>query len=121
MKEYDNHLLNHEKRQNDYYNIKRTKSMVYYILGIFEALLAFRLVFKVLGANPASPVVSFLYWATDILLFPFSGIFRTFSASGIETSSMFEPSVVIAGLVYAAIAWGIVRLVEIAFIKREGI
>jgi hypothetical protein len=36
-----------------------------------------------------------------------------------EIQAVMGPSVIIAALVYAAIAWGIVRLFEIAYLKRD--
>ena len=84
--------------------------VVYYILGIIEVLLGFRLVFKLLGANPGSVFVSFIYEKTQVLLVPFNAIFRTESTPGIETTAVLEPSTIIAMVVYTLIAWGIVKL-----------
>lgn len=87
--------------------------IVYYILGVLEALLGIRLVLKLLGANPKSAFVSFIYTVTGVLLAPFNGIFRTAVTSGIETKSILEPANIIAMLIYALIAWGIVKLIRI--------
>ena len=87
--------------------------VVYYILGLLEVLLAFRLVFKLLGANPGSGFVSFIYTVSEVFLLPFTAIFRTAATEGIETRAVLEPSTVIAMIVYALIAWGIVKLVVI--------
>ena len=84
--------------------------IVYYILGIIEVLLSFRLAFKLLGANPDSGFVSFIYTASQMFLAPFVAIFRSVSTQGIETKSVLEPSTIIAMFVYAVIAWGIVKL-----------
>ncbi|MEL1136574.1 YggT family protein [Desulfitobacterium sp. THU1] len=93
--------------------IQSIKRIVYYILGVIEVLLAFRFIFKLLGANPASGFVSGIYTMTSIFLSPFIGIFRTASARGVETQAVIEPANLVAMLVYAVIAWGIVKLVEI--------
>jgi hypothetical protein len=87
------------------------RNAVYYILGVLETLLAFRLVLKLLGANPASGFVSMVYGITDVLLLPFTGIFRSASTEGIETASVLEPATIIAMIVYAVIGWGIAKLV----------
>lgn len=84
--------------------------IVYYILGIIEVLLGFRLVFKLLGANPDSGFVSFIYEKSQVLLAPFTAIFRAETAPGIETTAVLEPSTIIAMVVYTLIAWGIVKL-----------
>lgn len=88
--------------------------IVYYILGVLEVLFAFRLVFKLLGANPQSPFVSFIYSVSLAFLSPFTGIFRSAVTKGIETQSVLEPTTIIAMIVYAIIAWGIVKLIEIS-------
>ncbi len=93
-------------------NLKHRK-IVYYILGVFEAIFAFRLVFKLLGANPGSTFVSLIYTISGAFLTPFSGIFRSAINEGIETKSVLEPTTIIAMIVYALIAYGIVRLIEI--------
>lgn len=90
-----------------------TRRVVYYILGILEVLLAFRLVFKLLGANPNSGFVAFIYSISQVFLAPFTAIFRSASTQGIETKAFLEPSTIIAMVVYALIAWGIVKLIII--------
>lgn len=92
----------------------KAKNIVYYILGVLEVLLAFRLVFKLLGANPQSPFISFIYSVSQAFLMPFTGIFRSAVTKGIEAQSVLEPTTIIAMIVYAVIAWGIVKLIEIS-------
>lgn len=89
------------------------RRVVYYILGILEALFAFRLVFKLLGANPDSGFVSFIYAVSHVFLAPFITIFRSPTTQGIETRAVLEPSTIIGMIVYALIAWGIVKLIII--------
>lgn len=101
--EVDRHL---EKRV-------KIKNTVWYICGMFEILFAFRLVFKVIGANPNSIFVMVIYNVSGVLLAPFSGIFRAAVSNGVETKSVLEPMIIIAMIVYAIIAYGIVRLIEI--------
>ncbi|HBW35277.1 MAG: hypothetical protein VR66_04960 [Peptococcaceae bacterium BRH_c23] len=91
----------------------QAKRIVYYILGVLQVLLAFRLIFKLLGANPQSPFVSFIYSVSQAFLIPFNGIFRSAVTKGIEAQSVLEPTTIIAMIVYAIIAWGIVKLIEI--------
>lgn len=92
----------------------QAKRIVYYILGVLEVLLAFRLVFKLLGANPKSPFVSLIYSVTQAFLSPFSGIFPATVTKGIEAQSVLEPTTIIGMIVYAVLAWGIVKLIEIS-------
>lgn len=93
--------------------IQSWKRIVYYILGVIEVLLAFRLIFKLLGANPASGFVSGIYTLTNIFMSPFTGIFPTASTRGVETQAVLEPATIVAMIVYALIAWGVAKLIEI--------
>jgi len=96
------------------------KRVVYYILGVIEALLGFRLVFKLLGANPENAFVSAIYSISDLFLAPFVGIFRTATAQGVETQAVLEPATIIAMAVYALVAWGIVKLIDIVRTSKTG-
>ena len=91
----------------------KARRYVYYILGILEVLFAIRLVFKLLGANPTSTFVSLIYSMTGLFLTPFTSIFRTAVTKGVETQSVLEPATIIAMIVYALVAWGIIKLIEI--------
>ncbi len=90
-----------------------TNRLVYYFTGVIETLLVFRFTLKILGANPISPFVSFIYTVSGIFIAPFRGIFHTAVSEGIETVSVLEPATVFALLVYLVLAIGIVSLVNI--------
>lgn len=64
-------------------NLKARK-IVYYLLGVLEVLLAFRLAFKLLGANAQSSFVSFIYSVSQAFLSPFSGIFQSSVTKGFK-------------------------------------
>jgi uncharacterized protein YggT (Ycf19 family) len=81
--------------------------IVSWIVGILEALLAFRLLFKFLGSDPGGAFVSFIYTYSDPFVTPFRGIIRTAETQGIETIT------VIAMIVYALVGYGIIRLIKI--------
>ena len=88
--------------------IFRAYQIIWYILAVLEVLFAFRFVFKALGANPFSGFVSLIYSITDPLTFPFQGILGQYTVG----NTIFEWSTIIAGVVYALIAWGIVYLFQ---------
>lgn len=96
-----------------------TGRVVYYIFGILEVLLAFRLVFKLAGASQGSAFVSFIYRITRIFILPFEGIFRRGVTQGIETTSVLEPSTLVAIIVYGLLAWGIVKLINVVSRDKE--
>lgn len=96
-----------------------TERVVYYIFGLLEALLAFRLIFKIAGASQGSGFVSFIYIITRIFILPFEGIFRRGVAQGVETTSVLEPSTIVALIVYVLLAWGIVKLIRVLSRERQ--
>lgn len=88
-------------------------NVVWYILGVIEVLLAFRFVLKLLGANPESGFVDFIYNVSGVLTAPFDNIFGVASTKSGEIHSVFEPSILVAMAVYALIAWGVVKLLNV--------
>lgn len=90
--------------------IFRTYQVIWYILGVIEVLLAFRVVLKMLGANPNSSFVNLVYLISDPLALPFSGIFRV----GVSQGAVFEWSTLVAMAVYALVAFGIIQLMQLA-------
>lgn len=91
--------------------IFRSNQIIWYILGLIEVLLVFRLVLKVLGANAYTGFTSFIYTITNPFVAPFSGILAT-SSTG---NSMIEWSTVIGAFVYLCIAWGLVYLLNLIY------
>jgi hypothetical protein len=86
---------------------------VWYVLGFIEILLAFRFALRLFGANTGSGFVDFIYSVTNILTAPFDSIFGVTRTAAGQTNSVFEPSIIVAGIVYALIAWGIVKLLTL--------
>lgn len=85
--------------------------LIYFIFGFIETLLVFRLLLKLAGASLGSSFVSIIYGITNLLVQPFDGIFTK-----IQT---FEPSIVVALVVYAMIGWGIIKLIRISSGDKE--
>ena len=81
--------------------------------------MTFRLVFKLTGASISSAFVKMIYNLIGIFILPFEGIFRRGYAQGVETTSVLEPSTLTAIIVYAVLAWGIVKLVQIFSGKKQ--
>jgi len=102
-------------------NIQTVEYLIYFLLGTIEVLLAFRLIFKLAGANSYSSFVNLIYSLTGILILPFEGIFHRAVAQGVETTSILEPSTLISMIVYAVIAWGIAKLVRILSKEEESV
>ncbi len=102
-----------ENQTQNSYNSPSTKPLyrgtqvVWYIVGLLEAVLAFRFVLKLLGANAAAGFTSFIYGVTYVFATPFLTVFRS---SQIIAGSVFEWTTLLAMLVYGIIAWGIIKL-----------
>lgn len=94
----------------------RTRNIVYYILGIIEVLLAFRLIFRSLGASTRNGLVALLYTITKVLISPFSGIFNIINPIGAWQFAI-EPATIIAMVVYALLAYGLVKLVKVTAVS----
>lgn len=84
----------------------RGTQIVWYIVGILEALLAFRFVLKLLGANSTAGFTSFVYGITQPFVGPFLSVFKITKVEG----NVFEWTTLLAMLVFWLIALAIVNL-----------
>lgn len=89
--------------------IFRSYQVIWYILGVIEVILAFRIILKFLGANTYSGFTGLIYAVSAPFALPFAGILGTTVSSDI----VFEWSTLIAMVVYAVIAYGIVALFQL--------
>ena len=92
--------------KDEYVKSPRAYMIIWYILGLFEILLVIRFVLQLLGANAASAFVAVIYAITDVLAAPFIAIFPT-------SDAVFQASTLVAMIVYALLAWGIVKLIDV--------
>lgn len=97
------------------FTLKATE-LVWLFFGILEALIALRILLKLIGANPASPIAAFIYAVTDLFLFPFAGLIGAPAAGGM----VLELSSFLAMLIYALIGWAIARLIWVLFYRPRG-
>lgn len=91
--------------------IFRFNKIIWYILGLVEVLLGFRVALKALGANPFVGFTSFIYSLTNPFSAPFSGILGV-SVAG---NSIIEWSTIIAAIVYLVVAWGLVYFLDLIY------
>lgn len=88
-------------------------NIIWFIVGAIEILLISRFVLKLLGANPNSGFVDFIYSLSGALTAPFDNIFGVANTTTGSVQSVFEPSILVAAAIYALIGWGIVKLLTI--------
>jgi hypothetical protein len=84
----------------------RGTRLVWYILGIIEALLIFRFILKLLAANPNAGFTEFIYSVTYPFAAPFLNVFNIPKING----SVLEWTTLLAMAVYWLVAWAIIKL-----------
>ncbi len=89
--------------------IFRTYQIIWYIIGIIETLLFFRIVLKAFGADPLSSFVYLVYAVSEPLAAPFAGMFPIIS----QEQNVFELGTFIGCLVYLVLAIGLVELFQL--------
>ncbi|MHB1294038.1 MAG: YggT family protein [Anaerolineae bacterium] len=103
-------ILEDYERRNQ---LVRSTRLVWLVFGILDAMIGLRVLLKLIAANPEAGFAQFVYNTTEVFLAPFSGLTSTPSAGG----AVLEIPSVIAILVYALLAWGIVKMIWIVFDK----
>lgn len=94
--------------------------IIYFIFGALEVLLIFRLILMMTGASLSSGFVKFIYDFSQIFVLPFNGIFPSGVADiAGSTNLVFEPSTLVALVVYAVLALGIVKLLRVVSGKKQ--
>ena len=103
------------ERERRIFTFKATQ-LIWLFLGVLEALLALRILLKLMAANPSSTFAAWLYSVTDIFLFPFVGLIGTPAVGNM----VLELSSFIAMLVYGLVGWAVERLVWVVFYRPRG-
>lgn len=84
----------------------RATQIVWYIVGILEAALAFRFILKLLVANPNAGFSNFIYSITYPFAAPFLNVFKISRVEG----NIFEWTTLLAMIVYWLLAMAIINL-----------
>jgi hypothetical protein len=106
----------HEQGREQRLATFKATQLIWLFLGILEALIALRVVFKLIGVNGDNAFASFLYSLTHIFVGPFASLVGAPAAGGM----VLEISSVLAMIIYFLIAWGIERIVYVAFYRPRG-
>ena len=92
--------------KDEYVKSPRAYKVIWYLLGLIEVFLVLRFVLQLLSANAASSFVSVIYAISGVLVAPFTAIFPA-------SPAVFQASTLVAIIVYALLAWGIVKLIDV--------
>ena len=93
------------------YRLTRSGQVIWFVTGVLETLIGIRVLLRLVAANPEAGFAAFIYDVTALFLTPFIGLTNDPSAN----ESVLEISSLIAMLVYALLAWGIVRILWLVF------
>ncbi len=88
--------------------------ILYYILGVIEALLATRFLLLLFGANIDAGFAQLIKTLTDPLMTPFVGLFPPRSGE----TAVFSASTLAAMIVYAILFYGLAQLIKIFSNKK---
>ncbi len=91
--------------------VARVVQLIRLVILVLEGLIALRILLKVAGANPAAGFTSFI----DGLSAPFVGPFHPVFADQILNGHPLEVGSLLAMLVYAVLAYVVVRIIRSAF------
>ena len=89
--------------------------VVWFVFGVIEVFIGIRFVLKLIGANAEAGFVQFVNGFSGIFMAPFDAILGTDSVSG----ATLEWSALVAIVIYALIAWGLVTLIGVVSPRRN--
>ncbi len=98
-----------EQRQT----LTQISALIGFFFGILEGLIGIRVLLRLIDANPANPFAMLVYNFTALFLAPFNGLVPSPAVGGM----VLEVSSIIAILVYALVAWALIRLVWLLFYR----
>jgi uncharacterized protein YggT (Ycf19 family) len=90
--------------------VDTASNVVWFVAGVLLIVLAARLVLMLLAANQVNAFANFVYTTSYPFAAPFFGLFGYTIHYGV---SQFDLSTLVAMAVYALVAFGIIRLINI--------
>ena len=117
MTEYrDERITRHEQGQEQRVFTFKATQLIWLLLGLLEAAIALRFVFKLIAVNADNLFASLLYFVTGIFVAPFASL----TSAPALGNMVLEISTVIAMIVYLLIAWALERIVYVLFYRPRG-
>lgn len=106
----------HEQGREQRVATFKVTQVIWLLLGLLEAVLALRFVFKLIGVNAGNTFATLLNNVTNIFVAPFASLTGAPAAGGM----VIEFSTLIAMVVYLLIAWALAKIVYVAFYRPRG-
>ncbi len=95
--------------------LAKWSQVITWIFFALEIALGFRVLLKIIAANPLNPFAQFIYGLTRPFVAPFTGLTVTPDVSG----SVLEITSLIGMIVYGVLYWLVIRLIWIVFNPTE--
>ena len=80
-----------------------------FVFGLIEIIIGFRILLLMLGANPNTPIVNWIYSVSSTLLYPFQNIFPS---PVLGKGFVLDMSALVGLLIYALISYLISELIK---------
>ena len=106
----------HEQGREQRVTTFKATQLIWLLLGLLEAAIALRIVFKLIAVNAANPFAALLYAVTNLFVAPFASLMGAPTAGGM----VLEISSIIAMIVYLLIGWALERIVYVLFYRPRG-
>ncbi len=106
----------HEQGREQRVATFKVTQVIWLLLGLLEAVLALRFVFKLIGVNAGNAFATLLNNVTNLFVAPFASLTGAPAAGGM----VIEFSTLIAMVVYLLIAWALAKIVYVAFYRPRG-
>jgi hypothetical protein len=106
----------HEQGREQRVATFKATQLIWLILGLVEAAIALRVVFKLIGVNAENAFATLLYRVTDLFVAPFASLAGAPAAGGM----VLEISSIIAKIVYLLVGWALERIVYVLFYRPRG-
>ena len=106
----------HEQGREQRVTTFKATQLIWLLLGLLEAAIALRIVFKLIAVNAANPFAALLYAVTNLFVAPFASLMGAPTAGGM----VLEISSIIAMIVYLLIGWALERIVYVLLYRPRG-
>lgn len=94
----------------------KATQIIWLVLGLVEALIALRVVFKLIGVNADNAFATLLYNLSGFFVAPFASLSGSPAAGGM----VLEVSSILAMIIYLLIGWALERIVYVLFYRPRG-